>query len=90
MQFNNISEIEKINSLTNHQKQYILFLVCVWLSKSKVIIKGDTAIEKTHCLELFSEMLGSDLLIYQMNQDLTSTIFTVQSVLNEDLNEKRN
>ena len=33
-------------------------------------------------------MLGADLLTYQMNQDLTSSIFKGQSVLNEDLNEK--
>ena len=33
-------------------------------------------------------MLGTDLLTYQMNPDLTSSIFTGQSILNEDLNEK--
>ena len=33
-------------------------------------------------------MLGADLLTYQMNQDLTSSIFTGHSVLDENLNEK--
>ena len=81
-------KLKKINTSTNHQKQCILFLVCVWLIKSKVIIKGDKASEKTHYEELFSEMLGTDLLTNQMNPDLTSSIFTSQSILNEDFNEK--
>ena len=81
-------KLKKINTSTNHQKQFILFFVCVWLIKSKVIIKGDKASEKTHYEELFSEMLGTDLLTNQMNPDLTSSIFTSQSILNEDLNEK--
>ena len=84
-----ISRIKKkLNTLTNHQKQCILFLACAWLTKSKVIIRGDTASGKTHCAILFSEMLGADLLTYQMNQDLTPSIFTGQSILEEDLNEK--
>ena len=65
---------------------YIIF--SLWLTKNKVIIIGDTASEKIHYLELLSEMLGSDLLTYQMNLVLTSSVFTGQSILNEDLNEK--
>ena len=39
-----INEIKKkIKTLTNHQKQCLLFLSCAWLTKSKVIIKGDTS-----------------------------------------------
>ena len=85
----NINEIQsKLNSLTNHQKQCILFLACAWLTKSKIIIKGDTASGKTHCATLFSEMMGADLLTYQMNQDVTTSIFTGQSILEEDLNKE--
>ena len=79
---------KKINSLTSQQKQCLLFLACCWLSKIKVIIKGDTASGKTHCAILFSEMLGADLLTYQMNQDITPSIFTGQSILEEDLNNE--
>ena len=83
----NINEItRKLNTLTSQQKQCLLFLSCAWLTKSKVIIKGDTASGKTHCAILFSEMLGADLLTYQMNQDITPSIFTGQSILEEDLN----
>ena len=70
--------MKKINTLTNNQKQRILFLACAWLTKSKVIIKGDKASEKTHCAELFSEMLGADLLTYQMNQDLHQVYLQVK------------
>ena len=79
---------KKLNTLTNYQKRCLLFLSCAWLTRSKVIIKGDTASGKTHCAILFSEMLGADLLTYQMNQDLTPSIFTGQSILEEDLNNK--
>ena len=85
----NINEItRKLNTLTSQQKQCLLFLSCAWLTKSKVIIKGDTASGKTHCAILFSEMLGADLLTYQMNQDITPSIFTGQSILEEDLNSE--
>ena len=78
---------KKLRTLTNEQKQCLLFLACAWLTKTKVIIKGDTASGKTHCAILFSEMLGADLLTYQMNQDVTPSIFTGQSILEEDLSE---
>ena len=32
-------------------------------------------------------MLGADLLTYQMNQDLTRSLFTGQSIFEEDLNK---
>ena len=32
-------------------------------------------------------MLGADLLTYQMNQEITSSIFMGQSILEEDLNK---
>ena len=78
----------KLNSLTSQQRRCLLFLACSWKTKSKVIIRGDTASGKTHCAILFSEMLGADLLTYQMNQDITPSIFTGQSILEEDLNEE--
>ena len=85
----NINEIKmKLNSLTSQQRRCLLFLACSWKTKSKVIIRGDTASGKTHCAILFSEMLGADLLTYQMNQDITPSIFTGQSILEEDLNEE--
>lgn len=85
----NVNEIKKkIKSLTNHQKQCILFLVCALITKIKVIIKGNIASGKTHCSTVFVEMLGADLLTYQMNQDLTPSIFNGQTILEKDLNEK--
>ena len=64
----NINDLnKKLNSLTSQQKQCLLFLACSWMTKSKVIIKGDRASGKTHCAILFSEMLGADLLTYKMN-----------------------
>ena len=84
---NNYENLEKkLNTLTSQQNQCLLFLACSWIIKSKVIIKGDTASGKTHCAILFSEMLGANLLTYQMNQDITPSIFTGQSILEEDLN----
>ena len=85
----NVNEIKrKLITLNSQQKQCLLFLACAWLTKTKVIIKGDTASGKTHCVITFSEMLGADLLTYQMNQDITPSIFTGQSILDEDLNEE--
>ena len=84
-----VNEIKKkINTLTNYQKQCILFLACAWVTKIKVIIKGNTASGKTHCASIFAQMLGADLLIYQINQDLTPSIFNGQTILEENLNVK--
>ena len=65
-----------------------MFLACAWITKIKVIIKGNTASGKTHCSTVFAEILGADLLTYQMNQDLTPSIFNGQTILEENLNEK--
>ena len=84
-----VNEIKKkINTLTNYQKQCIFFLACAWVTKIKVIIKGNTASGKTHCASIFAQMLGADLLTYQINQDLTPSIFNGQTILEENLNEK--
>ena len=64
----NINDLnKKLNSLTSQQKQCLSFLPCSCVIKSKVIIEGDITCGKTHCMLLFSEMLGADLLTYQMN-----------------------
>jgi len=88
----NENEIKKkLSSLTSQQKQCLLYLEYAWLTKTKVIIKGNTASGKTHCSILFSEMLGADLLTYQINQinqDITPIIFIGQSILEEDLNNE--
>ena len=65
-------------------------LVLKFIDKYKIniIIKGDTAIGKTHCSIMFSEMIGIDLLTYQMNQNIIFSIFTGQRILEEDLNDE--
>lgn len=50
--------------------------------KQKLLLKVSG---KTLCPILFSEMLEADLLTYQMNQDITPSIFIGQSILEEDL-----
>ena len=81
----NIKDIKmKLNSLTTQQKKCLLFLACSWITRSKAILKGDTASGKTHCAILFSEMIGANLFTYQMNQDLNINIFTSRRILNED------
>ena len=79
---------KKLNTLTNNQRYCLLFLECAWITKNKIILRGDTESGKTHCVLLFSEMLGADLLTYQMNQDLTPSKFNGKSILEENLNDK--
>jgi len=74
--------------LINIKLIYLLFLSYAWLTKIKIIIKGDTATGKTHCSIMFSEMIGIDLLTYQMNQNIIFSIFTGQRILEEDLNDE--
>ena len=78
----NNNEMErKINTLNIKQKQCLIFLALSILCKRACIIQGDTASGKTHLIRLFAEILGQNLIVYQINKETGLSIFTGQSTL---------
>ena len=80
--------LEKLNTLNTKQKQCLLFLVLSLKCKRACIIQGDTAAGKTHLVRLFAEMIGQKLIVYQINKETGLSIFTGQSTLLNDLDDK--
>ncbi len=58
------------------------------LSKRTCIIQGQTASGKSKLIPLIAEMLGKNLLIYQINSDSGISILTGQNQINEELSEE--
>ena len=65
---------KKINTLTEVQKQCLLFLFISFLSKRTCIIQGPTASGKSKLVSLFAKMIGKELIVYQMNNDTNSSM----------------
>ena len=86
----NINQEENIklfNSLTQSEQFGFLFLLCCVLIKKVPIIQGETASGKSYLLNIFAKIMGEKLLVYQMNENTGLSIFTGQSIINENLNE---
>ena len=81
--------LRKLNTLTKPQKHCLLFLSCSQLSNCSIILQGNTNSGKSHLINLFAEILGKKLLVYQMNKDINSTMFFGQSMINELTDEKK-
>ena len=79
---------EKFNSITSYEKLCILFLLCCVKAKMTPIIQGITASGKSFIIKLFSEILGEDLTIYQLNSNSGISIFTGQSILKKEFDNK--
>ena len=73
----------RIETLTNPQKHCLLFLSCSILSNSSIILQGNTNSGKSHLINLFADMLGKQLYVYQMNKDISTTMFFGQSMIRE-------
>ena len=73
--------IKKFNTLTLPQKHCLLFLFCSIKTKCSIILQGNTNSGKTHLITLFANILGQKLNIYQMNKDISSTMFFGQSMI---------
>jgi len=73
--------LKKYNTLTLPQKHCLLFLSCSVMTKCSIILQGNTNSGKTHLITLFANMLGKKLNIYQMNKDISSTMFFGQSMI---------
>lgn len=81
---------KKFDSLTLDEKYCFLFLMCCVKAKKVPIIQGETASGKSFLIKLFAEIMGQTLNIYQLNDNSGMSIFTGQSIMNEDFdkNEK--
>ena len=87
---NNINQEENIklfNSLTESEQYGFLFLFCCLLIRKVPIIQGETASGKSYLMNIFAKIMGEDLIVYQMNENTGLSIFTGQSIINENLNE---
>ena len=84
-----VEKIEKkILTLTTIQRQSLLFMIISILSKRTCIIQGETASGKSKLIPLIAEMLGKNLLIYQINSYSDISILTGQNQINEELSEE--
>ena len=80
--------INKFNSMTLNEKFCFLFLICCVISKKTPIIQGVTASGKSYIIKTFAEILGHDLSVYQLNTNSGISLFTGQSIMKEDFDEK--
>ena len=80
--------IKKFNSMTLTEKLCFLFLICCIISKKTPIIQGVTASGKSFIIKLLSEILGQDLSIYQLNSNSGISLFTGQSIMKEEFDDK--
>ena len=76
------------NSITLNEKFCFLFLLCCVIAKKTPIIQGETASGKSFIIKLFSKIVGQDLDIYQLNSNSGISLFTGQSVMKEEFEEK--
>ena len=74
--------------MTLKEKFCFLFLLCCVIAKKTPIIQGVTASGKSFIVKLFAELLGQDLSIYQLNSNSGISIFTGQSVIKKNFDEK--
>ena len=76
------------DTLTKSQKHCFIFLICCIIAKKTPIIQGPTASGKSYLLNVFSNLLGQDSNIYQMNSNTGMSILTGQEIIKEDFDEK--
>ena len=79
--------LKKFNRMTLTEKFCFLFLLCCYVAKKTPIIQGVTASGKSFIIKLFSEILGQDLSIYQLNANSGLSLFTGQSVMKEEFDD---
>ena len=79
---------EKFDRLTLKEKFCFLFLICCVKARITPIIQGETASGKSFIVKLFSEILGQEINIYQLNSNSGISLFTGQSIMKEELDEK--
>ena len=80
--------INKFNSMTLTEKLCFLFLLCCIIAKKTPIIQGVTGSGKSFLIKLLAEVLGQDISIYQLNSNSGISMFTGQSVMKDDFDEK--
>ena len=80
--------IKKFDSMTLTEKICFLFILCCIQAKKTPIIQGETASGKSFIIKIFAEILGEDLSIYQLNANSGMSIFTGQSVMKEEFDDK--
>ena len=80
--------INKFNSMTLTEKLCFLFLLCCVKAKKTPIIQGVTASGKSFIIKLLAQILGQDLSIYQLNSNSGISLFTGQSIMKEEFDEK--
>ena len=80
--------INKFNTMTLTEKLCFLFLICCVNANKTPIIQGVTSSGKSFIVKLFSEVLGQDLSIYQLNDNSGISIFTGQSIMKEEFDKE--
>jgi len=78
---------QHLNSLTLPQKHAFVFLACSVLSRQTPVLFGDTASGKSRIIRLFAETLGKAILVFQMNNETNSSIFSGQNSLSDRLSQ---
>ena len=78
----------KFNSMTLTEKLCFLFLLCCIKAQKTPIIQAVTSSGKSFIVKLFSDILGQDLSIYQLNSNSGLSIFTGQSVIKKNFDDK--
>ena len=77
--------INTFNNITLYGKYALIFLVCSVLTERACIIQGENCSGKTFLVRFLSKMFGRKLIEYQMNSNVGMSIFTRDSIINENL-----
>ena len=77
--------INTFNNITINGKYSLVFLICSVLSKRACILQGDNCSGKTFLIRFLAKMFGRRLIEYQMNSSVGMSLFTRDSIINENL-----
>ena len=72
-------------SLTKIQKLGIIFLVCCVQSGKIPLIQGETASGKSYLINIFSQLFGQDMILYQITNNSGMSIITGQDIIKTDI-----
>ena len=84
---NNEKMQASLSSLTLPQLHCLLFLAFSVKTKRSCILQGATSSGKSHIIRLFADMVGQELIVYQMNKDTGLSILTGQPLLSSTLSD---
>ena len=77
--------INTFNNITINGKYSLIFLICSVLTQRACILQGENCSGKTFLIRFLAKMFGRKLIEYQMNSNVGMSIFTRDSIINENL-----